>query len=56
MRGIGPLAAARLDQPMVAAPREQRVEEQILRSASQQAGAKFTEDGGIESRVRELQA
>ena len=56
MGGVGPLATPRLDQLAVAAPREQRVEEQRLRRPGDEAGAKFTEDRGIEPGIRELQA
>ena len=44
MGGVGALAAPGLDQVAVTAPCEQRVEEQILRCAGHQSGAKFTED------------
>jgi hypothetical protein len=39
-----------------AAPREQRIEEQVLRRPSDQSAAKFAEDRGIEPGISELQA
>jgi hypothetical protein len=56
MRGVGPLAATRLDQLALATPREQRIEEQILRRPSDQPAAKFAEDRGIKPGIGELQA
>jgi hypothetical protein len=56
MGGVGALAAPGLAQVAVAAPCKQRVEEQILRRSGNESGAKFTQDRGIEPRIRELQA
>jgi len=41
---------------VAAAPREQRLKEQVLRRPSDQSDATFTEDRGIEPGIRELQA
>ena len=56
MGGVRPLPTPRLDELAIAAPREQGLEEQRLRRPSDQAGAKFTEDRAIKSRIRQLPA
>ncbi len=50
------LASPRVHEVVVAAPREPRVKEERLRSPRTQAGAKLTQNRGIERWVRELQA
>jgi hypothetical protein len=56
--GLSELApgAARLDQLALAAPREPRIEEQILRHFGHQSRAKFPEDQGIAPGSGALQA
>ncbi len=56
MRRVGALAASGVDQVTVAAPREQRIEQERLRRVCDAARAKFAEDRRIESRVRQFQA
>jgi hypothetical protein len=48
-------AASGFDQPAVAAPRERRVKEEILRRSNNQSRTKLAEDRRIEPRIRELQ-
>jgi hypothetical protein len=56
MGGVYPLPTPRLDELTVATPDEQHVEEQGLGRPSDQSGATFTEERGIEPGIRELQA
>ena len=56
MGGPRPLPTPRVHELAVAAPREQGLEEERLRCARDESGAKFTEDRGIKPRIRQLQA
>src|SRR5262245_18888327 len=55
-RGVPPRSPPRLDESVVAAPREPGLEEQQLRRPRDPTGAKCPEDRGLEPGIRVLQA
>src|SRR5687768_1242477 len=52
--GVGALSAARFEQPEIATPFQQDVEQELLRSPLDQSATELTEDGVVEAGIGEL--